>query len=243
MSRDPHPVTPTRTNTPGEPVLRSSGPSGEPIHGLGLYDPVQIGWLRADICDDIDPEVSDPFVAGNDALAARGLALRHWRKDDLRQYRGLLDDPGLWAHLPEPYPAPLGDEQASALIETSNMPAHHAVRAVVLSGRPIGQIRLHFTPGDTARHDGELSYWLGRAHWGKGLASALVSGAVRRIHANMPGLLRLVAKARPENTASIRVLEKAGFAPIAPPAGRGFADWRWFGLRRHRMAQLRDQDG
>lgn len=238
MYRVPPSIHPPQVNTPTEPPLRSAGPSGEPIHGFRMYDPVQIGWLDAGTRDDLDPEAADPFAPCADSAAARGLELRHWRQLDIVQFRRLLDDPDVWVHLPEPYPNPLCVEKARDLIAASNMHDHHDVRAVVFAGLPIGQIRLHYAPGDTARHDAELSYWLGRAHWSKGFATALVSGAVRRIHANAPGLLRLVAKVRPENLASRRVLEKAGFAPIAPPAGRGFADWCWFGLRRQRMTRI-----
>lgn len=238
MYRAPKSMHSPQTNTPTEPPLRSAGPLGEPIHGLRMYDPVQIGWLSAETRDDLDPEAADPFAPGADSAAARGLELRHWRQHDVAQYLRLLDDPLVWAHLPEPYPNPLGTEQARDLIAASNMHDHHDVRAVVFAGQPIGQIRLHHAPGDTAHHDAELSYWLGRSYWNRGFATALVTGAVRRIHDNAPELLRLIAKVRPDNPASRRVLEKAGFAPIAAPARGGFKNWCWFGLRRQRMTRM-----
>jgi len=239
MYRVPQTTHTPRANTPTAPPRRSQGPSPEPILGARVFDPVQIGWLDAGTLDDIDPDAADPFALGADPLAARGLELRHWQPHDIGQYRALLDDPEVWAQLPEPYPDPLGTEIARDLITASNMLDHHEVRAVVFAGQPIGQVRLEFTPGDTVRHEAELSYWLGRAHWGQGFGTAIVAGAVRRVHVNAPGLLRLIAKVKPDNRASRRVLEKAGLTAITAPVGRGFANWNWFGLRRQRMAQVR----
>lgn len=208
--------------------LRSDGPRGlSPLARLA-FDPVQIAWIDADRADDLDPAGSDPLRAAQDGLALRGLALRPWSRGDLPAFRAALDDPAVWAHLPEPYPAPLDDGAALALIDLANRLDSHLVRAAVCDGMPVGQVRLDFGPrADQA----ELSYWLGRAHWGQGMGRALVAGVVRRAFARLPDLLRLVAKVHPANPASARVLMRAGFRPCAAP-GAGFADWHWFALRR-----------
>lgn len=58
----------------------------------------------------------------------------------------------------------------------------------------------------------EVGYILAPAHWGRGLATELVVAAVR-IGFERHDLAEVVAYVRPENAASIRVLEKAGFEP------------------------------
>jgi RimJ/RimL family protein N-acetyltransferase len=55
----------------------------------------------------------------------------------------------------------------------------------------------------------EVGYWFARAAWGQGFASELVNASL--VFASERGVARISAFARPENGASCRVLEKAGF--------------------------------
>ena len=62
----------------------------------------------------------------------------------------------------------------------------------------------------------EVTYWVDRAHWGRGIASAalqllLAETAERPVH----------ARAASDNVGSLRVLEKAGFQRVG--VDRGFA--------------------
>lgn len=226
-----HMPTPTQGFS-GPP--RSAGPvpltAAVPADALA-FDPVQIAWIDAARRDDIDLDGDDPLRADADGLAARGLALRPWRPDDAAAFRALLDDPAVWAHLPEPYPAPLDPAAAAALLALANRLDAHVVRAVCHQGVPVGQLRLDFAAG---RGAAELSYWLGRAHWGRGWGSALVAAAARRAFRRLPALLSLIAKVHPDNPASERLLRKAGFRPMPAPDG-AFAGWRWFRLRRQAL--------
>jgi RimJ/RimL family protein N-acetyltransferase len=65
----------------------------------------------------------------------------------------------------------------------------------------------------------EVTYWVDRAHWGKGIASAavqilLAETAERPLH----------ARAASDNVGSLRVLEKAGFRSVG--VNRDFAPGR-----------------
>jgi RimJ/RimL family protein N-acetyltransferase len=64
--------------------------------------------------------------------------------------------------------------------------------------------------GDVYRHSAELGYWLGRQHWGRGVATAAVE-AICRYGFETVGLRRIYACVFEPNSASTRVLEKAGF--------------------------------
>lgn len=192
------------------------------------YDPVQIGWVRADCRDDMDmmfkPAKGPRYAKLSSAEGT--YALRPWRTEDLDHFHRMLDDAAVWANMPEPYPAPLTRAHATALIELSMVSNHHEVRAVLHKGAPIGQLRLHFGVGDD-EGSAELSYWLGQQHWGRGHGSAMVQLYVARAFIDHPGLSRLTARVRPGNTASLRVLEKAGFTEVA----RG-EDWTWYAKDR-----------
>jgi RimJ/RimL family protein N-acetyltransferase len=65
----------------------------------------------------------------------------------------------------------------------------------------------------------EVTYWVDRAHWGKGVASAALQLLLAET-AERP----LRARAASDNVASLRVLEKAGFRRVG--VDRGFAPGR-----------------
>lgn len=58
----------------------------------------------------------------------------------------------------------------------------------------------------------EIGYWLGRASWGQGLAVEALRRLMRHLFTEL-GFASAWAAVHPENPASIRVLEKAGFQP------------------------------
>jgi RimJ/RimL family protein N-acetyltransferase len=218
---------------------RSSGPLSQyeiaacRSAGIALaYDPVQIGWVRADCDDDID--LAERVVA-KPAFAPRSLAptyrFRPWALDDLQTYRALLDDRKVWAQMYEPYPDPLDDDTARHLIELSGDSPHHEVQAVLRDGHIVGQVRLLFA-GDSA----ELSYWFGRQYWGQGLGSAVVAVHSGRSFVRHARLQALTAVVSPDNAASHRVLLKAGYVEDGPCRKR--PGWVSYKLTRARAEAI-----
>jgi RimJ/RimL family protein N-acetyltransferase len=87
-------------------------------------------------------------------------------------------------------------------------------RAIVVDGEVVGTIRSWGDPGER-----ELTYWIGRSYWGRGIATGalkafLAVGHSRPFHARVAH----------DNVASHRVLEKCGFRVIATE--RSFAQAR-----------------
>lgn len=209
---------------PGGPLLDPTRPrSAGPLDADALaacrataiplaYDPLQHGWITLASADDLA------------ACAARGdILLRPWRLDDLPAFLALLDDPRVWHHLPETYPAPLTEAIARDLIEIAREGTHHEVRAIVVDGAPVGQVRLAFEPGDERRTRAEIGYWLGASHWGRGIAGDAVALATRHAFAAHDLLATIFAIVHADNHASLRVLEKAGYRRTGT-AARG-DDW------------------
>lgn len=87
-------------------------------------------------------------------------------------------------------------------------------RAIVVDGDLVGTIGSWGDPGDR-----ELTYWIGRAYWGRGIATAAL-GAFLSIDRSRPMHARVAA----DNVASRRVLEKCGFRVVA--TDRGYAEAR-----------------
>lgn len=65
----------------------------------------------------------------------------------------------------------------------------------------------------------EVTYWLGREHWGRGIATCALLGLLE-IVTERP----VYARASKDNVASLRVLEKCGFTIVGED--RGFANAR-----------------
>ena len=177
----------------------------DPARAPEAWDPAELRWSD----DDCDPALPEP---------RRGLILRPWRAQDLDRFVALLDDPEVWKYLPEAYPDPLDKPMAAELIALSNAAGHHVVRAVVLDGLPVGQVRLSFRPGDNQRRRAEIGYWLGRPHWGQRLAGDMVTRFSAQCFAMIPGLEQQFARIHKANTPSRRVLERGGFRFEGPCA-------------------------
>lgn len=65
----------------------------------------------------------------------------------------------------------------------------------------------------------EVTYWIGKEYWGKGIATRALSQFLTELEVRP-----LYARASKDNAASIRVLEKCGFKIIG--YGKGFANAR-----------------
>lgn len=163
------------------------------------FDPVQIGWVPLSRTDDIAAR-----AAADEEV--EGFHFRAWEDNDAAALARMLSDELLWSFLPEGYPGPIDADTARDLIGLSHAP-HHRVMAVIENGRPIGQVRLLFGSPDAA----EISYWLGREHWGRRLGSRIVRRFTQDCLAERGDLERIFARVHEDNRASRRILEKAGY--------------------------------
>ncbi|MFI1679990.1 GNAT family N-acetyltransferase [Streptomyces sp. NPDC020607] len=89
-----------------------------------------------------------------------------------------------------------------------------AIRTVLADGDVVGNAGVYGAPGER-----EVTYWIDRAYWGRGLATAALRGLLE-LERGRP----LYARAAADNAASIRVLEKCGFQISAKD--RGYAPAR-----------------
>jgi len=135
--------------------------------------------------------------------------LRPWRPDDLESLVANASHADVSRGLRDRFPYPYTGDDGRAWLARAVDESDRAW-AIDVDGAAVGGISLH--PGtDVHRHSAELGYWLGRRWWGRGWMSAIVAGftpvAMRafRLH-------RLYATVYANNPASMRVLEKAGFA-------------------------------
>ncbi|MFD8387830.1 GNAT family N-acetyltransferase [Streptomyces sp. NPDC059680] len=90
----------------------------------------------------------------------------------------------------------------------------HVLRTVLADGEVAGNAAVYGVAGER-----EVTYWIDRAHWGRGVATA----ALRALLAEVPER-PLYARAAADNAASLRVLHKCGFRETA--RARGYANGR-----------------
>jgi RimJ/RimL family protein N-acetyltransferase len=145
-------------------------------------------------------------------LSAGGVVLRRPEWDDVAWIADACGDRELSRYVPAiPYPYSEADARAYAGYAARAWAEGSAatfVIAEVRGGRALGMIALHLFAGDPGL--AEVGYWLHRQARGRGAATTavrLVAGwAFERL-----GIGRLSLQTAPENLASQRVAERAGF--------------------------------
>jgi RimJ/RimL family protein N-acetyltransferase len=140
--------------------------------------------------------------------------LRPWRAGDEAALVRHADDHAVWRNLMDSFPHPYRAKDAAAWIRRNLASRGPATQFAVLeaagrAGEPVGGIGFERLP-DIHRLTARLGYWLGRSHWGKGLATEAVR-LVTTYAFERFDFERLEAEVLDWNPASRRVLEKAGY--------------------------------
>jgi RimJ/RimL family protein N-acetyltransferase len=141
-------------------------------------------------------------------------ALREMRDDDLPVLFEQWADP-VAAHMAA-FTAPDHMDRDAFERRWSRLRADESVinRVIVVDGEVAGTIGSWGGPDER-----EVTYWIGRSYWGKGIATAALN-AFLAVDTTRP----LHARVASDNAASQRVLEKCGFRVVA--TDRGFAEAR-----------------
>lgn len=176
---------------------------------------------------------------GHPLLSAR-LKLRLLEPADAPRLVEVLNDwevVRLTSNIPHPY-GPADAEGFIAAQERRRLAGEGVALALERSvdGALVGAIGFGLESGSP-----ELGYWLAREAWGQGLMTEAVRRLVRHLFADL-GFASVWASAHPDNVASARVLEKAGFAPdgrcdCAMPARGGSVDAPRFRLAAEAWAR------
>ncbi len=135
--------------------------------------------------------------------------LRPFRASDDVSLARHADDEGVWLHLRDRFPNPYTLEDARSWIELAASYPEGTHFAIDVGGEAIGAAGIVLQT-DVHRRSAEIGYWLGRAYWGRGIATDVLKALT--VHAfETFGLVRVFAAVFDNNPASARVLEKAGY--------------------------------
>ena len=135
--------------------------------------------------------------------------LRELLSSDAPSLARHANDRRVWVQLRDIFPHPYQEKDAAEFIERIQMQNQPTAFALAVDGQAVGVIGLT-RQTDINRQSAEIGYWIGTAHWGKGIATAAVR-ALTSWSMEQLGLVRLYATPCVHNVASCRVLEKAGY--------------------------------
>jgi len=158
-------------------------------------------------------------------LETERLVLRPWRRGDEAALVRHANNPKVWINMMDRFPYPYGWRDAEEWIEAvETQGAQPENFAILLDGEPIGGAGFHVYE-DVHRCTAELGYWIGEEHWGQGYATEALLGLTAHV-LETTSVTRLQAKVFGWNTASVRVLEKAGYEFEARLRGNVLKDGR-----------------
>jgi len=135
--------------------------------------------------------------------------LRPFRDDDAVALSRHANNPNIARFMTNGFPHPYTVEHARNFIEYANRDQPVHIFAIEVNGEVAGGIGIH-PQSDIHVKNAELGYWLSEGHWGKGIISAAIKEMVDFAFSTYD-INRVFARPFSNNTASQRVLEKAGF--------------------------------
>ncbi len=139
-----------------------------------------------------------------------GWWIRSWRPTDVTALLKYADNRNIWLNLRDRFPNPYREEDAQQWIERANAPQSGLTYAIASNEEAIGGIGLQLQH-DVHRRSAEMGYWLGEPFCGQGIATKALTALTEYAFANFD-LVRLYPTVFEWNPASVRVLEKAGYA-------------------------------
>ena len=133
------------------------------------------------------------------------MIIRRLRVGDEEALSANANDRDIWRNVRDRFPHPYTLGDAAWWIANSG-DTHFGIEIDGAIGGCIGFDR----DDDVFFRGAEIGYWLGKKHWGKGIATAALTGLTERIFATTD-IVRLYAGVYEWNPASARVLAKSGY--------------------------------
>jgi len=151
--------------------------------------------------------------------------LREWRRGDEPSLVRHANNRNVWINVRDTFPHPYAPADARSWIRLASTHGLNHVFAIDVEGFAVGAIGVR--PGeDINRFSAEIGYWLGEEYWNRGIVTEAVHAVTRYAFTSLE-MMRLQAEVFEWNTASMRVLEKAGFTREGVLRKSAFKDRKW----------------
>ncbi|MFF4244635.1 GNAT family N-acetyltransferase [Streptomyces sp. NPDC001822] len=160
-------------------------------------------------------------------LQGEGLLLRDWSEGDLTAMPALFDDPdtAYWTPIVSPFDDTAARNRLGRARQLREEGTTILLAITVDGGAPLGEVMLRRAPEGT-----EIGYTVGPAHRGQGLAARAVRVMAAYAFEQL-GVDQVILELEADNTASVAVARKAGFALLDLPLIEGSEKERAFVLQ------------
>ena len=135
--------------------------------------------------------------------------IRDWTMADAPSIAKYANNRKIWKNLRDAFPHPYGLQDAVDFLSRVTNESPRTVFAIATPSEAIGSIGL-MIGRDVHLFTAEMGYWLAEPFWGQGIMTQAVKHVTKYAHRDLK-LYRVFAEPYATNTASSRVLEKAGF--------------------------------
>lgn len=137
--------------------------------------------------------------------------IRKWRLTDAGDLAAALSNKNILDNLRDGLPYPYTEQDGRVFISAMLAADENDTFAfaVAVDGKVIGSIGA-FRQGNIHRQTAELGYYIAEEYWGKGIMTDAVEQLCDHVFSHTD-IVRIFAEPFAHNSASCRVLEKAGF--------------------------------
>jgi RimJ/RimL family protein N-acetyltransferase len=135
--------------------------------------------------------------------------IRDWLMGDAPSIAKYANNKKIWLNLRDAFPHPYSLKDAEHFISRVLKSNPKTIFAIATQKEAIGSIGLMIGK-DVHRYTAELGYWLAEPFWGDGIMTQAVKKIIYH-GTKVLKLHRIFAEPYTTNSASVRVLEKAGF--------------------------------
>jgi RimJ/RimL family protein N-acetyltransferase len=136
--------------------------------------------------------------------------LRPWRPGDESSLVRQANNRNIWRNVRDLFPYPYTPQHAREWVNRAGRVHPLTNFAIVVDGEAVGGVGLVLRD-DIYRRSAEIGYWIGEEFWGRGIVTEAVVAVTEWGFANFD-VCRIYAGVFEWNPASMRVLEKAGYA-------------------------------
>jgi [ribosomal protein S5]-alanine N-acetyltransferase len=135
--------------------------------------------------------------------------IRPWLASDAESLTRHANVREVSIHLRDRFPFPYRLEQAATFLGWVAKQVTPTVWAIEVNGEAAGGIGIELQT-DVERVSAGIGYWLGQTHWRRGIATEALKAVTAEAFQRFD-ITRLYAVPFADHTASVRVLEKAGY--------------------------------
>jgi [ribosomal protein S5]-alanine N-acetyltransferase len=135
--------------------------------------------------------------------------IRAWEAEDVTSLGKYANNRKIWKNMRDGFAHPYTIRHAQTFLEAVSCQNPITFFAIATTNEAIGAIGLSINQ-DVHRYNAELAYWLGEPFWNRGYMSEAVT-LFCDFGFKILGLNRIYAEPYASNSASGRILEKAGF--------------------------------